>query len=546
MAITGSLREASLPDVLQLLSLGQKSGCLAVTDRSSFGYIYFDHGEICHASIVNRRDRLGDLLVKNGLVAADVLLAAAVESQGSRVAKRLGEILIERGAITDEQLDRYVRVQIEEVVYHLFTWTQGTFHFEPDQRPDEGVRLVSINPEGLLLEGARRVDEWSLIETKIPSLDLVFALKPGVAGDGGSATLTAEQRKILPLLDGRRSVGEIVDESGLVEFQVGKALFELIQAGFVQPHGRKGAPPERSTAARHAQEHHNLGLAFYRTGMLEEAAREFHRLIELEPGNLDARFRLGLVALRGDHPRAALRVLKELVERGGRWGATFHNLALALERLGRVDDALLASDEAIALLPREPQLLLARAVLLSKARRCPEAAGVFEEYRALVGAGTRPAASYYAFAPLAEAARGRLPLARRIAEEGVEAFPLVAPVLLHAGCILERSGAVDRAETLLRRAVAADPELPQARKSLGDALYRRGEHAAAAEQYERALALDPQLGDDLYFKLGTLRYREGDRPGAVRLWRRALDLNPGNTIAATNLELVQPTLTTAS
>ena len=67
MAIKGSLKEASLPDVLQLLSMGKKSGCLSVTHRQSFGYIYFDKGRICYASIVNRRDRLGDILVKNVL-----------------------------------------------------------------------------------------------------------------------------------------------------------------------------------------------------------------------------------------------------------------------------------------------------------------------------------------------------------------------------------------------------------------------------------------------------------------------------------------------
>ena len=64
MAIKGSLKEASIPDVLQLLSMGKKSGCLSVTHRQSFGYIYFDKGRICYASIVNRRDRLGDILVK--------------------------------------------------------------------------------------------------------------------------------------------------------------------------------------------------------------------------------------------------------------------------------------------------------------------------------------------------------------------------------------------------------------------------------------------------------------------------------------------------
>ena len=62
MAIKGSLKEASLPDVLQLLAMGKKTGCLAVTHRNNFGYVYFDKGRICYASIVNRRDRIGDLL----------------------------------------------------------------------------------------------------------------------------------------------------------------------------------------------------------------------------------------------------------------------------------------------------------------------------------------------------------------------------------------------------------------------------------------------------------------------------------------------------
>jgi len=68
MAIKGSLKEASLPDVLQLLALGQKTGCLSIADRSNFGYIYFEKGRICYASIVNRRDRLGDILVKHGKI----------------------------------------------------------------------------------------------------------------------------------------------------------------------------------------------------------------------------------------------------------------------------------------------------------------------------------------------------------------------------------------------------------------------------------------------------------------------------------------------
>jgi tetratricopeptide (TPR) repeat protein len=544
MPIRGSLREVSLPDVLQLLALGQKSGCLAVTDRSNFGYIYFDRGSISYASIVNRRDRLGDLLVKNGLVEPE-MLASAVDAQGSRTAKRLGEILIERGAITPEQLERYIRVQIEEAVYFLFTWTQGTFSFEPDQMPEEGAMLVSIHPENLLLEGARRVDEWSLIEKKIPSLDLIFALAPSLA-DLPAEELTEEQRKVIPLLDGRRSVREVVEESGLVEFDVGKALFGLVQAGFAHPQGRKAPPTPAEAGAKRIQEHRNLAIAFYKTGMLREAMAELERLLELAPDDLSAHFYTALIELRAERPMSAIRRLRELVERGGRWGAAFHNLALALEQLGRMDDALLALDRAQALLGDHPQLLLSRGVLLCKAGRVDAAIHAFAAYRDRVGDGDRPPAAYFAFAILAHAAGGQLEEARRQAEEGVQLYPHVAPVLLHAGAVRERASDWEEAELLYRRAAEEAPALPQARKSLGDALYRRAAYPDAAEQYEQAIALAPDDGDDAYFKLGNIRYKQGAREEAVRLWRRALELNPDNGIARTNLELVERSLADAT
>ena len=96
-------------------------------------------------------------------------------------------------------------MQIEEAVYFLFTWTQGTFNFEADIRPEEQDFLVSINPESLLLEGARRVDEWSLIEKKMPSFDIVFDVDLKRLEESG-VKLTQEQTTLLPLIDGRRDV----------------------------------------------------------------------------------------------------------------------------------------------------------------------------------------------------------------------------------------------------------------------------------------------------------------------------------------------------
>ncbi|HEU4762121.1 MAG TPA: DUF4388 domain-containing protein, partial [Gemmatimonadales bacterium] len=235
MAIKGSLSEASLPDVIQLLALGRRSGCLAVADRQNFGYIYFEDGRIIFASIVNRRDRLGDLLVRNGKLSAD-LLAKAIDMQAANPERRIGQILLELDAITPDALREFVALQIEEAVYFLFTWTSGTFNFEAGVAPEEQDLLVSINPESLLLEGARRVDEWSLIAKKVPSFDLIFTADPSRIA-GSEVTLSPVQERILPLLDGTRDVQQVMEESGMVEFQVGQAIFGLLSAGFAHRTG---------------------------------------------------------------------------------------------------------------------------------------------------------------------------------------------------------------------------------------------------------------------------------------------------------------------
>src|SRR5574339_690935 len=323
MAIKGSLREASLPDVLQLLALGQKTGCLSIADRSNFGYIFVDRGRICYASIVNRRDRLGDILVKNELISTDQI-EQAVAAQTQRRDRKLGEILVEQGAISRERLERYMRLQIEEAVYFLFTWTQGTFNFEADVRPERQDFLVSINPESLLLEGARRVDEWSLIEKKVPSFDIIFIVDHERL-DISEATLTETQQRILPLLDGSRDVNQVTEDSGMGEFEVGKALYGLITAGFLHRAGRTTTSESSRASDSRVEEHRNLGVAFYKTGMLEEAAGEFRRVAELRAGDPNALFYLGLVALKQARWKEAMDALRLAAEKGGSRPAVMHN-----------------------------------------------------------------------------------------------------------------------------------------------------------------------------------------------------------------------------
>ncbi len=536
MAIKGSLKEASLPDVIQLLSMGRKTGCLAVAHRQNFGYIYFEDGRITFASIVNRRDRIGDMLVRSGRIAHEQL-TQAVDRQEQHQERKLGEILVEMGLVTRAELEVHMRVQVEEAVYFLFTWNAGTFNFEAGVRPEREDFLVSIGPESLLLEGARRVDEWSLIAKKIPSLDIVFQADAARVAASG-VRLSEEQEQVLPLLDGTRDVQEIVDSTGLVEFEVGKALYGLITAGFAHRVGTSAAETSQSRVndAR-VEEHRNLGIAFYRTGMLDEATREFRRVAELRPAEANAPFHLGLIALRQARWEEAADAFRQAVEKGGVRPAALHNLAYALERLGRLAEAEAAAGEAVTRAREDARLMIGWGIIALKRDDYEVAQGRLMRARELLGSKPTPPLWFWA-AALAAAGRGDLPGGLAVAREGVERWPAHSVLRNNLAVLLETAGDLAEAERVLRAAMADEATLPQLSKNLGDLLYRAGRFEEAQEAYDRAAKLAPELGDDLYFKLGNLAFKRRDRERARDCWQRAATLNPAHQLARANLEIL--------
>src|SRR5881628_3588839 len=453
MAIKGSLKEASLPDVLQLLSLGQKTGCLSIADRSNFGYIYFDKGRICYASIVNRRDRLGDILVKHARITEEQL-AAAIHRQSTARGKKLGEILVGMSVISQTDLERYMRVQIEESVYYLFTWTQGTFNFESDVRPDQQDFLVSINPESLLLEGARRVDEWSLIEKKIPSFDLIFLLDKDRLAIS-EAKLTDTQQRVLPLLDGARDLHHVIEDSGLGEFEIGKALYGLLTAGFVHRSGRTASAADAQMTDARVEEHRNLGIAFYKTGMLDEATREFRRVAELRSGEASAHFYIGLVALKQARWREAMDALRLAAEKGGNRPAVFHNLGFAYEQLGRLEDAEAAYSEAASRARTDPRVYVGWGVVALKQGDLASAAGRLDRAKELF-ADRVPPIWYWARA-LVAAAAGDFETAEQVSVQAVEAHPQHGVLRNNLAVLHELAGELARAEELARAALHDEP-----------------------------------------------------------------------------------------
>jgi len=176
MAIEGPLRELGIHDVFQLLDLSRKTGLLRVSSelRNDEGTVYFDGGRVVHASIRSLGARPEVALLQAGRITeADIQRAQQRQAKG-RVGVDLPDLLVEVGAISAKELERQLRLQIESVVFDLMSWKEGFFSFEErsrDEMPRD--RRITVSTESLLMEGARRIDEWSRIAETIPNVNVV-------------------------------------------------------------------------------------------------------------------------------------------------------------------------------------------------------------------------------------------------------------------------------------------------------------------------------------------------------------------------------------
>jgi Flp pilus assembly protein TadD len=428
MAIRGSLREASLPDVLQLLSMGNKMGLLTIDRGDQVGRIYFDGGRIAYAEIQHRQ------------------------------------------------------LSAEEAVYLMFTWDDGAFNFAPAVPPPAGVPVSSIDPQSVLLEGARRVDEWAVVEKKVHSFDLVFALERQELLRT-KLELTADQQALLPLIDGHRDVTALIEESGLGEFVVGKELYGLITAGFVIEVGRSGSMPKPAEGPD-VDEHRNLGMAFFRAAMYDEAITEFTRVLELKEGDAPAAFYIGLISIsRRDWATAASAFQRATVYAPDAV-SPLHNLSYSLARLGQADKARRVCDEILGRTERREPVILTWSGALAIQERDPKLANAeLEAARQLWGA--QPPAVWYHHSALAAAVEGDLQRAERLLREAIEAHPHGAALYNNLAVVLSRRGRYDEARVVAEQGIAANASLPQLHANLGDFLLHTGMHAEAQAAYRR-------------------------------------------------------------
>lgn len=224
MAITGNLRTMQLSDLLQWLSMGQKTGTLLVHGRPGEKRIYFDQGRIISSSSTVEREYLGHFLVAHGYITEEELTRAMEVQEESKIL--LGKILVMIGAISEEDLAVILRLKAAETIYDIFLWTEGAFEFVDGNLPQLPMVPISIDVTGLVMEGLRRFDEWSRIRTRIGSHREIPAIVAPIDLD----TLSERERLVLKAIDGARSIDEIGEVSHNSEFFIASFLFHLIEA----------------------------------------------------------------------------------------------------------------------------------------------------------------------------------------------------------------------------------------------------------------------------------------------------------------------------
>jgi hypothetical protein len=246
MALKGNLRDFSTTQLLNLINLARKTGTLAVDTRSDHARLCFKEGKLVYATS-GRDDHLAAILHRSGKLSEEQ--ARTIQTQASAKSdKELGLLLINAGYVSQSDILQSVRSYVLGNIYPLFTWTDGTFHFESNVLPFEDRITITIALENVIMEGSRRMKEWERLQDELPNLDMAlrFADRPGT--NMRNISMSVEEWRVVSFINPRNTIRQIAQYNNMSDFQVRKIVYGLLQAGLVELIRPEGVmvPPQRA------------------------------------------------------------------------------------------------------------------------------------------------------------------------------------------------------------------------------------------------------------------------------------------------------------
>lgn len=281
MSLSGNLKTMDLPELLQWVTLGRKTGSLAFIRNKTKNYIYFRGGQIISSRSNEPTKQLGHFLLFQGKI-TESQLKRALESQ--QVARQiLGKILVQEGYISQAEVEKALVDRTREVIYDLFLWEDGYFHFTANGYNLEDLILINIDINAILFEGVRRKDEWVRIRQVFPSNEVVLSLQSGA--DPKSMQLTPLQKKLLFLVTRGKTISEMILETHGSDFLVNYELFQLYDRDVLKVKQILATAPVLVTDTPQI---FNRGLDLMRNRKYREAIAVFQEVLRHDPQNVQA------------------------------------------------------------------------------------------------------------------------------------------------------------------------------------------------------------------------------------------------------------------
>jgi CheY-like chemotaxis protein len=237
--INGDLDLLGVAQLLQTLSASGSRGVLSISRQEERKSLDFGPDGIRLVGGVRRTNPLGEILVRSGKL--DPVELEALLGEQRKTGRRFGELIVESGIVTQESIDYALREQVAEEIYDLFTWSGASFVFDTDRRKLDEIPpgplstvALDLNVMSLMIEAARRVDELQQIQAVIPDHRLVpQQVELPARLDDPSLDRSAVE-EVLPLVDGERSIGHIIEASFYPAFTVLRTLYGLSRQGVIK------------------------------------------------------------------------------------------------------------------------------------------------------------------------------------------------------------------------------------------------------------------------------------------------------------------------
>ncbi|MGH9319927.1 MAG: DUF4388 domain-containing protein [Vicinamibacteria bacterium] len=284
MSLTGTLETMQLGDLLQWCGANLKTGTLKLRRGPIEKQLFFKDGRLFSSVSTSPRETLGQFLIRSGYITEEELFKALIEQD--RTNQPLGRILVASELIREETLEEILRIKTEESIYDCFLWKDGDFAFEDGKLPDQIPVSLPLDLTGVILEGARRTDEWERIRQVFPTRLTTFEVGRGAVER--TKELSDEDLRVLELVERGKNLAEISLELHAVEFYAAARLLNLHERKLVTV---REAPEEIDYDAQVTALRDKLkdGVGLYNSGQYEKALGAFDEALTLDPQNKYAR-----------------------------------------------------------------------------------------------------------------------------------------------------------------------------------------------------------------------------------------------------------------